>query len=99
MPVTQVEEEPTTTQRGQVLRSSTGISASETGSNLPSEGKNHSTERPRREDSRHQDEEKEDYDNGVTEHGVVVQYPGFPYRDSFPDGTRAQARRLIHECH
>ena len=28
-----------------------------------------------------------------------VQYPGFPYRDSFPDGTRAQARRLIHECH
>ena len=29
---------------------------------------------------------------------VIVQYPGFPYRDSIPDGTQAQARRLIHEC-
>ena len=29
----------------------------------------------------------------------LVQYPGFPYRDSFPDGTRAQARWLVHECH
>ena len=73
--MTKVEGKPTTrnlhSEDGCVLRSSTGLSASKTGSNLPSEGKNHSTKQPRREDSRHQDEEKEDYDDRVTEHGVV----------------------------
>jgi hypothetical protein len=28
----------------------------------------------------------------------VMQYPGLTLRDSIPDGTRATARRLIHEC-
>jgi hypothetical protein len=28
----------------------------------------------------------------------IVQYPGLTLRDSIPDGTRATARRLIHEC-